>query len=145
VSIKTYILISLLSIIFKLKKGKMSFKKGLVSLVLSSSFFLASGLSYAETVHYGSIKGAKSPAYVELSSIEEQSKYQAKMKDVKEGSVDYESLRTKRNESVSTSIETFAKEKGYDVVVEKDDPKIDNYVEITPGVITKMKELEKDV
>ena len=123
----------------------MSLKKRLVNLVLAGSFFLASGLSYADTIHYGNIKGAKNPAYVELSSIEEQSKYQAKMKEVKEGSVDYESYRTKRNESVANSIGTLAKEKGYDVVVEKDDPKIDNYVEITDEVVTKMKELEKDI
>ncbi len=94
--------------------------------------------AYADSVYYGAIKGAKSPAYIVYKDVSAASKYQP-AKD----SVDYAKQIAKRMENISSAIATVATAGKYDVVVEKGDPVIKDYVDINPNVIKSLKEIEQ--
>ena len=94
--------------------------------------------AYADSVYFGAVKGAKSPAYIVYKDVSAASKYQP-AKD----SVDYAKQIAKRMENISSAIATVATAGKYDVVVEKADPVIKDYVDINPNVIKSLKEIEQ--
>lgn len=113
-------------------------KLALGGAVMTSSLY--SSPSFADTVYYGgNVKGKKVPAYIIYDSVKEQSKYKLPEKNNSE----YDKILGKRTESISSAISSYASGNGYDVVVEKSDPVIDGYKDITQGVVGKLKELEK--
>lgn len=105
---------------------------------------IASGIgyspeAYADTVYYGKVKDAKSPAYVVWKDIEAKSKYQPH----KDASNRVEQL-SKREINIRTSITAAGAAGNYDLVVEKGDPVIKDYKNITEAAIKTLEAIEKN-
>lgn len=96
----------------------------------------------AATVYYGgAVKGKEKPAHIVFDTVKVESKYHDKLPEP--GDPAYHKVLQKRNDSVNKAVRDVAKEKGYDVVVEKDDPKLKGSVDITRAVIKRLKKNEK--
>lgn len=114
-------------------------KYGIVAVV--GAAFMSPLEAMADTVYFGKVKDAEKPAYVVYDTIKTSSKYHSQLPE--KNHPDYNKILAKRDDSVNEAIRDVAKEKGYDVVVEKEDPKINGYLDINPTVIEKIKENEK--
>ena len=110
---------------------------------IASAIVLSPLEALADTVYYGKIEGAKTPAWVIFDSLKTESKYHAQLPD--KNSPNYDKILAQRNNSVYTAIRDVATNNKYDVVVEKDDPAINGYVDITEEVKKKIKENESNL
>jgi len=116
---------------------------GLTGIVLAG--VLPSWEASAETVYYnnipgGKIKDAKKPAHVVFDEVKTASSIIVP-EDTRNPS--YHSQLSKRNASVYGAISTVASRGGHDVVVERGDPVIKDYVNINEAVKKQIKESEK--
>jgi len=119
----------------------MNIKKTIIGLVIGIILFIQVG-AMADTVYYGgSVKNKTKPACVEFDKIKVESKYHKKLPAQNDPS--YNKILQQRNDSVDDAIKDVAKEKGYDVVVEKDDPALKNAANITKTVISRLKKNEE--
>ncbi len=99
--------------------------------------------AYADTIYHGKLKNAEKAAYVEWNAVKEASKYTKELNKMDNNDPKYNTIKEKRNKSVKDAIKRVGKENNYDVVVEKDDPKIDNYNNINNQVKKKIKDIEE--
>lgn len=100
---------------------------------------LNSPLAYADTVYYGSVKSAKSPAYIVYNDVASKSKYQPGKDDN-----DRAKKIALRDGNIRTSVAAVAAAGKYDVVVEKGDPVIGGYKDISNEVIATLSVIEKN-
>ena len=114
-------------------------KYGIVAVV--GTAFMNPLEARAETIYFGKVKDTKNPAYVVYDTIKTSSKYHSQLPE--KNHPDYNKILAKRNDSVNEAIRDVANEGRYDVVVEKDDPKINGYLDINATVIKKIEENEK--
>ncbi|HRZ85418.1 MAG TPA: hypothetical protein P5277_01430 [Candidatus Paceibacterota bacterium] len=113
--------------------------------LLTAGMIVASPLYsvFADTIYYGNdIKGKSNPAYVEFNKIAEHSKYTKEIPA--QNDPKYNRVVTDRDASVYAAIFGTAMNKGYDLVVEKNDPVINNAKDITSEVIAQLNYYEKD-
>jgi hypothetical protein len=131
-----------------MKSTRRNFLKGtLAGLVTGGAVFSPIEKAVADTIYYGSYnpKEEQKVAYVEFSEISPKSKYVLPSKN----DTRYNLILNQRNTSISNAISDVAGDFNgeyqatYDVVVEKDDPAVKGYVEITSKVIKRLKEIEK--
>ncbi len=115
-------------------------KKFVIGTALTGTIIGYSGLSYADTIYYGKLEQEKKQniAYVEWDEIKKASKYHKQLEKLNKNDPKYMIIQNKRNEEVMNTIKKIAKEKNYDVVIEKDDPKIEGYKNIN-------KEIKKEI
>jgi len=106
--------------------------------IMAGASFISPLEAMADTVYYGTVKNASNPAYVVYDDVKEKSKYQPKKNDT-----NYDKDVSTRTENIKSAITNVAKNNSYDVVVKKDDPKIDNYKDITSDVIKELESIEK--
>ena len=120
----------------------MRFRRLLSEIVLASFLTLAPQYVAADTIYYGgSIKNKEKPAYIIYDKVKIESRYHQELPS--KNDPDYDKILQKRNNSVKKAIKQVAKEEGYDVVVEKNDPEIKGYTDISALVIEQLKENEK--
>jgi Skp family chaperone for outer membrane proteins len=99
-------------------------------------------VAYADTVYYGGdVKNKKTPAYIEFDKVKVQSKYFKQIPA--QNDPNYNKVIQKMYESVYNSVFAVAASDGYDVVVERGDPTIAGYKDISDLVVKQMKESEK--
>ena len=118
-------------------------KFGVAIGLVATAMMYSPSPAYAETVYYGKVKDAKSSAYVQWDTVKAASKYTKELDKLNTSDPQYNTTKDKRNKSVKDAIKKVGEDKKYDVVVEKDDPKIDNYKNINDDVKKKIEELEK--
>ena len=100
----------------------------------------------ADTSYYGSYKPREEQkvAYIEYNKLASESKHTLPPKNDPR----YNFILNQRNMNISNAITDVAGnfngeyEVAYDVVVEKDDPRINGYVDITQKVAKRLKEIE---
>ena len=114
----------------------------LYSIALGSFLALSPLEVLADTVYFGGeVKGKETPAYIVFDKIKTESKYHNQIPS--KNDPNYDKILQKRNNSLTEAIKDVANKKGYDVVVEKNDPEIKGYVDISNLVISQLKENEK--
>jgi len=109
--------------------------------IISSAFLPLEAL--ADTTYYGKVDKKKSQeaAYIVFDEVKVKSKYHDELPE--KNDPNYDKILAQRNKSVNKAVEDVAKDKSYDVVVEKDDPKLTDYTNISDSVITKMEKNEE--
>ncbi len=120
-------------------------RKYLTSAVLATAIALSPLEAIADTVYAGKIKKDdkyESPAYIVFDDIKTESKYHKRLP--MPNHPDYMKVLQQRNDSIQKAIDDVAEEKGYDIVVEENDPKIKDYKNINKEVSEKLKENEKE-
>jgi len=122
----------------------MKMKKTLMNLLVAGTIAISPlCTAFADTVYYGGdVKGKSSPTYVEFSKIAEHSKYTKEIPS--QNDPKYNQAVNERDASVYAAIFNTAMNRGYDLVVEKNDPAIDNAKDITSEVIAQLKNYESN-
>jgi len=115
--------------------------RGIAGLAIASSIGLGYAPSaYADTIYYGKVKDAKTPAFILGETVRSASKYPT----CDENNTNYTKELAKREENFYSAITNVASSNNYGVVVEKGDPEIAGYKDITSEVVKALKEIEKN-
>ena len=115
----------------------------ITSALAIGGIFLDASPAYGDTVYYGgAVKGKTNPACVVWDEV----KAASSVKLPAANNPNYNKDLQRRNDNIYGAINAVATEKGYDVVVEKNDPPIISpkaYVDINDLVKAEIKKIEK--
>jgi hypothetical protein len=99
-------------------------------------------ISYSDIIYYGNgVKNKETPAYIVMDEIKKSSKQYQNLPS--QNDANYHKAVQKLEETIYSAIIKVAQENGYDVIVEKGEPEITNYVNASQKVIAEVKKAEK--